>query len=428
MKKLLSLLTLAVGLFVFTSCDDEVVPPNGYIETTEDGAQTVVLKGYISKAQGFSTLEPKGFAPIYLSEKRLFGKKYDFILCDEVKLSDMTQVPVDGDWKSDGIQVFEHTTYWARYAGASYQYIKLRVAYIDGNNVGVEYVISDVTTARPNSNSNLAFSNEGAWGLEIPHLNADYYFAPHYVTFEGSKYMNLAIEWSAELKHSNWVAFSYDKNTSRTLVDRGNNWVWDPEIPTDKGMVEEAQHKSDGYDKGHLCASSDRLYSTEANDQTFYYSNVSPMLHNFNTGFWTSIEEYVRNWGRSTKSGTYDKVYVTKGGTLNKLIKNLQTTKKGNDGIIPTTDANGLTKHGLAVPAYYFVAVLAEKDGTYQALGFLVEHDDNLSSAPSKDQIRAKVVSIDKLEEVTGIDFFCNLDDAIESEVEATVNDSKWAW
>ncbi len=51
------------------------------------------------------------------------------------------------------------------------------------------------------------------------------------------------------------------------------------------------------YNRGHMVASSDRLYSREANSQTFYYSNISPQLiTGFNQGgsTWDAIENKVQ--------------------------------------------------------------------------------------------------------------------------------------
>ena len=152
------------------------------------------------------------------------------------------------------------------------------------------------------------------------------------------------------------------------------------------------------------------------------------MTRRFNSGFWTGIEERVRNWGRSTVNTTYDKVYVTKGGTLNNLLKNFIGKYAGNDGVTPYTNAEGLTRHKLAVPAYYFAAVLAEKDGKYQAIAFLVEHDDDLPLSPTTNELKSKVVSIDELEKFTGLDFFCNLTDELEEAVESTVDVNLWEW
>lgn len=67
-----------------------------------------------------------------------------------------------------------------------------------------------------------------------------------------------------------------------------------------------------GYDRGHIVASADRLYSKEANEQTFYYTNMSPQRHNLNTGVWLQLEKLVQEWARSGR--LRDKLYVVKGG------------------------------------------------------------------------------------------------------------------
>ena len=57
MKKLsLMFLLLVAGLF-FTACgDDSDVPANGYIETTEEGSATFILKGYEDASDGFNVI------------------------------------------------------------------------------------------------------------------------------------------------------------------------------------------------------------------------------------------------------------------------------------------------------------------------------------------------------------------------------------
>lgn len=76
------------------------------------------------------------------------------------------------------------------------------------------------------------------------------------------------------------------------------------------------------------------------------------------------LEARIQSWGYSVGSGTYTNVYVTKGGTLNELAANLV----GADNI--STTAEGYTIKGLACPKYYYMAVLAERDGTYQSIAF----------------------------------------------------------
>lgn len=86
------------------------------------------------------------------------------------------------------------------------------------------------------------------------------------------------------MKHSEWVAFVFDKITKQDNVSRTDAWDVNPQLPKEM-QVDNASHRNDGFDRGHICASEDRVYSKDANKQTFYYSNMSPQLKSFNGGF-----------------------------------------------------------------------------------------------------------------------------------------------
>lgn len=427
MKKHLFILGLALALFN-VGCDDQNTIPNGYVQTTQEGASTLVLKGYENAALGFSVFQPEGFdSPFYIQDKKFAGNAYSFTQVAAARLYEMTTVPANVEWQSDAT-VTAGAAYWARYAASSvYRFVKFRVTDITGNNVTIEYVVTDQTEERPNDNvnANTGYDNVSVTGYEIPHLNNQNVYADHYVTMDGVQILNYALEWDNTKRHANWVAFTFDTTTSADNVKRTDAWSADPKLPAEM-QVQESDHKNDGFDRGHLCASEDRVYLKEANKQTFYYSNISPQLNDFNGGFWRKLETRVQTWGRSTADGVYNKVYVTKGGTLNKLLKNFKGTTV--DGGTPTTDANGFTIHGLACPEYYFMAVLGQKDDVFHAIAFLVPHKEGMTENPSSDELKEYVVSVDKLEEETGIDFFCNLPDVLENEVEAACNLNDWAW
>lgn len=427
MKKHLFILGLALALFN-VGCDDQNTIPNGYVQTTQEGASTLVLKGYENAALGFSVFQPEGFdSPFYIQDKKFAGNAYSFTQVAAARLDEMTTVPANVEWQSNAT-VTAGAAYWARYAASTvYRFVKFRVSDINGNNVTIEYVVTDQTEERPNDNvnANTGYDNVSVTGYEIPHLNNQNVYADHYVTMDGVQILNYALEWDNTKRHANWVAFTFDTTTSADNVKRTDAWSVDPKLPAEM-QVQESDHKNDGFDKGHLCASEDRVYLKEANEQTFYYSNMSPQLNDFNGGFWGKLEARVQTWGRSTAEGVYDKVYVTKGGTLNKLLKNFKGTTV--NGGTPTTDANGFTIHGLACPEYYFMAVLSQKDDVFHAIAFLVPHKEGMTRNPSSDELKEYVVSVDKLEEETGIDFFCNLPDVLENEVEAAYNLNDWAW
>ena len=76
----------------------------------------------------------------------------------------------------------------------------------------------------------------------------------------------------------------------------------------------------------------------------------------------------------------------------------------------------------MPVPKYFYMCLLAVKNGKYKAIGFWTEH---VNQAEKYDYAHyAK--SIKEIEQLTGIDFFCNLPDDIEQEVESSYNLSDW--
>ena len=70
------------------------------------------------------------------------------------------------------------------------------------------------------------------------------------------------------------------------------------------------------------------------------------------------------------------------------------------------------------------VTFLYKNDNGYRALAFWFEHTNN--DIPSSARLSDYVISIDELEEKTGIDFFCNLPDDIENQKESNVALSAW--
>jgi endonuclease G len=125
---------------------------------------------------------------------------------------------------------------------------------------------------------------------------------------------------------------------------------------------------------------------------------MQPQRNIFNAGVWADMEGQLRKKWNTNKFR--DRLYVAKGGTIDNTMQTL-----------------GTTSSGLIIPRYFFMAILCEYDnGQYKALGFWIEHKN---SDQSRD-LSQYVVNIDRLEELTGIDFFCNLPDEIEDKVEST--------
>lgn len=244
--------------------------------------------------------------------------------------------------------------------------------------------------------------------LEIPALKGGSMnqFITHTTKRNGKDYPTYSLEYSYKYKHSYWIAYRFD-NTTGGNVGRNEAYKPDPELPS-QYAAKHNDYTNSGYTRGHLCASSDRQYSKEANQQTFYMSNISPQSGNgFNQSgsAWNTGEDKVQAWGYNISRST-DTLYVVKGGTI-------------GEGMI-----KGYIKNEIAIPKYFFMAVLFRSGDNYKAIGFYMPHE-NLKDDPDKKDPKKYLMSIDALEQETGIDFFHNLPDNIENTVEATYN-TRW--
>ena len=247
--------------------------------------------------------------------------------------------------------------------------------------------------------------------LEIPALKGGSMnqFITHTTKRNGKDYPTYSLEYSYKYKHSYWIAYRFD-NTTGGNVGRNEAYKPDPELPS-QYAAKHNDYTNSGYTRGHLCASSDRQYSKEANQQTFYMSNISPQSGNgFNQSgsAWNTGEDKVQAWGYNISRST-DTLYVVKGGTI-------------GEGMI-----KGYIKNEIVIPKYFFMAVLFRSGDNYKAIGFYMPHE-NLKDDPDKKDPKKYLMSIDALEQETGIDFFHNLPDNIENTVEATYNVNDWQW
>ena len=273
---------------------------------------------------------------------------------------------------------------------------------------GALTVTNNASTDQANKNKNVTGNNDLDSRYEIPHIigGSDNYILIRSTSAYG---INYVIEWNNTKKAQRWTAYQMYDGNSGTAWNR-NNWQsteWggdpfqiDPDLPSDV-RTELSDYRGSGYTRGHIIPSQDRVNSKEANEQTFYLSNMHPQKYAYNgaPGVWGEMENFLRgNWN---KRNFRDVLYVVKGGT----IKDGQIKEYVNR---------------LLVPQYFFMATVCKIGNTYKGIAFWSNHDE-----PSK-TVKSCITTIDDLETKTGIDFFCNLPDDIEEQVESTVDKSYW--
>ncbi len=191
-----------------------------------------------------------------------------------------------------------------------------------------------------------------------------------------------------------WVAYVLEKNEVYASRERTDDFRPDNNVTTRSASL--SDYKGSGYDRGHLSPAADNKISHTAMSESFYLSNMSPQLPGFNRGIWRSLESDVRGWAIKNK-----KIYVVTGPIFKNNI--------GSIGI-----------NNVTVPGYYYKVILDYDLPEKKAIGFILPHKEGLKN------IKQYACSIDKVESVSGIDFFSALPDQEENELEASFDVSLW--
>lgn len=267
-----------------------------------------------------------------------------------------------------------------------------------------EQLVTSSSTANANKNDASSLGYMGR--MEYPRVKGGSSIVLMYETPDAYG-LNYSVEWDCDKKSQRWTCYELYRGFGGNV----GRYEGNPQYPNDPSLGAAYRWDKDyyygsGYDHGHLCPSADRQYSAEANRQTFYLTNMQPQKHKFNAGVWEQMETRLRKW--IALSPVSDTLFVCKGGTID---DEADIIERINDKLI--------------VPKYFYMAVLYKSAKGYKALAFWAEH---LDEDHSHDNLRSYVIPIDELEARTGIDFFCNLPDDAESQVEATVGTSIWSW
>lgn len=210
------------------------------------------------------------------------------------------------------------------------------------------------------------------------------------------KHEGYSVSYNPDFKIPNWVAYVLTEDkVNNAKVKRHNKFVPDPEVKGATALNED--YSKTGYDRGHMVPAGDMKWSEKVMRETFYFSNICPQDRGLNGGVWNDLEMTVRVWAK--EKGV---IYIVTGPVIEKDLKRLGGNRVG-------------------VPRLFYKVVCDPEKA--QAIGFLFENRDYKQTSP-----RDQAVSVDRIEEVTGIDFFPQLPDKIEKEMEAKVNLNHWSF
>ena len=211
------------------------------------------------------------------------------------------------------------------------------------------------------------------------------------------EHTGFTLSFNREHNNPNWVAWELTAEEAQGELPRNNDFEPDPLLP-ENHQVKHADYTRSGYDRGHMVPAADMKWSLKAMNDCFYMSNICPQTHTLNAGGWETLESACRRWAKQEGS-----VYIVCGpvykGTKHKTIgKNLKIT----------------------VPEGFFKVVLSMRKGEEKAIGFYYANSN------AKQKMEETATTVDAIEELTGMDFFVNIDDRLEQRIESTFSLKKW--
>ncbi|MDE5773489.1 MAG: DNA/RNA non-specific endonuclease [Muribaculaceae bacterium] len=191
-----------------------------------------------------------------------------------------------------------------------------------------------------------------------------------------------------------WVGWELLAEETDGPETRYNTFWQDEDV---YGCATWADYRNSGYDRGHLCPSADQKWSSDAMRDCFVMANMAPQDHALNAGAWATLEKKERVWAQR------DSAIVIVAGPL-----------------YSPSDSQRIGTTGVLVPGAFYKVLLAPYIDTPRAIGFIYPN----GKAPGNMQDYA--VTVDKVEELTGLDFFSALPDDIEQRVESSFSFNDW--
>ncbi|MEG1587403.1 MAG: DNA/RNA non-specific endonuclease [Bacteroidales bacterium] len=202
------------------------------------------------------------------------------------------------------------------------------------------------------------------------------------------------VSYNSKWKVANWVGYELTRTETGGEEKRTNKFVTDPQV---KGAsATDSDYRGSGYDRGHLAPAADMAWSPVAMKESFYFSNMTPQAPNLNRGIWKSLEDKVRKWADRDSA-----IIIICGPVMNDTSKTIGKNK-------------------VLVPASFYKVILSPYGKTPKAIGFLFKNEGSLQTLDSF------AVSVDSIEKLTGIDFFYQLPDSLESRIEGSFQLNQW--
>lgn len=206
-------------------------------------------------------------------------------------------------------------------------------------------------------------------------------------------YRGFTSHFNPDLHIPNVVIYELTVDEADGTLPRYKNFITDDRV---EGCATPDDYSYSGYDRGHMAPAGDMKWDKDAMRESFYMTNICPQAKSLNTGAWNKLESRVREWAKRDSA-----LIVASGPILGDSMPTIGDSK-------------------VAVPPRFFKILLASHAVPPRAIAFIY---DNARATGSLEQ---HAVSVDVVEEATGIDFFSALPDELEDAIEAQCDFRQW--
>ncbi|MBN1790619.1 MAG: DNA/RNA non-specific endonuclease [Bacteroidales bacterium] len=206
------------------------------------------------------------------------------------------------------------------------------------------------------------------------------------------KHTLFTVSYNENYELPSWAAWQITPEQAGATGTFKEKYAEDPKVTT--GTASNKDYKNAGFIIGQLVPPED-MFSSPALEETFLMSNTVPQKPAFNKYVWKALEKLIREWAKEGNT-----LYIAAGPVL-------------ADAPFGTFGSNKVS-----IPTRYYKVVL-DVNGE-RAIGFIIRN--NVASGVPK----TFALSVDEVEKITGIDFFPQLPDEMEQQVESSKDFTKW--
>ena len=199
--------------------------------------------------------------------------------------------------------------------------------------------------------------------------------------------------YSTDAKVAYWVGYILTPANLEGSASRTDDFREDTLISADYRSTL-SDYRRSGYDRGHLAPAASFKRSEEAMSTTFLMSNMAPQTPYLNRNIWNQLESAIRSL-----AGSEQFTVVFTGNVFSDASKTI-----GNNVTVPDS--------------CYKVILHVGEQGEITMYAYQIPNV--FSSIKPYQEYKT---TVDEVEEAAGIDFFAELPDQLENELEASLND-----